>query len=142
MGSVVEPGPETKLAITTSSSDRVKLSNQPEIMAGAISAAHRAELIGEKTFGTGTVLREFGLPDGSALLLAVEEWLTPARQAIWHSGITPDIAVKLPANTTPLLPEEESSMTVSQLRDCKDNQLLRALKLLSPSSKLISSSTR
>jgi carboxyl-terminal processing protease len=105
-----------------------------EIMAGALSAAHRAKLIGITTIGTGTVLSEFALPDGSALLLAVEEWLTPSGQAIWHKGITPDLAVELPADATPLLPEEESKMTIAQLQACKDTQLIRALKLLSPSS--------
>ena len=57
-----------------------------EIVAGAIQDAHRAPLIGEKTFGTGTVLAQFPLPDGSALLLATEEWLTPAGRTIWHKG--------------------------------------------------------
>jgi len=101
-----------------------------EIMAGAISSAHRARLIGATTFGTGTVLREFRLPDGSALLLAVEEWLTPSGRAIWHKGIAPNIVVNLPEDATPLLPEDESNMTVSQLQNCKDAQLLRAIKLL------------
>jgi carboxyl-terminal processing protease len=103
-----------------------------EIMAGAISSAHRATLIGVNTFGTGTVLREFGLPDGSALLLAVEEWLTPSGQVIWHKGITPDIVVKLPANAEPLLPNKESRMTVAEFQNCSDTQLLRAVKLLNP----------
>ena len=103
-----------------------------EIMAGAISSAHRARLIGVPTFGTGTVLREFGLPDGSALLLAVEEWLTPSGKAIWHKGITPDVRVDLPAGATPLLPNEGSEMTASQLQNCDDTQLLRAIKLLNP----------
>ncbi len=104
-----------------------------EIMAGALSAAHRASLLGVTTFGTGTVLNEFPLADGSALLLAVEEWLTPAGQTIWHKGITPEIEVALPADSSPILPAEERNMTVAQLRASKDEQLLRALELLSPS---------
>ena len=104
-----------------------------EIMAGAISSAHRARLIGVNTFGTGTVLREFGLPDGSALLLAVEEWLTPSGQVIWHKGITPDIMVKLPADAEPLLPDKESKMTVAEFQNCGDTQLLRGVKLLNSS---------
>jgi len=104
-----------------------------EIMAGALRDAQRARLLGVKTFGTGTVLNEFGLADGSALLLAVEEWLTPAGQVIWHKGITPEIEVELPAEALPLLPEEEQNMTVAQLKASKDEQLLRALELLNPS---------
>jgi C-terminal processing protease CtpA/Prc len=37
------------------------------------------------------------LSDGSTLLLAVEELLTPAGHAIWHKGITPEIKAELPA---------------------------------------------
>ncbi len=105
-----------------------------EIMAGAFSAVHRARLLGMTTFGTGTVLSEFALSDGSAMLLAVEEWLTPAGQAIWHKGISPDIEVDLPAEAMPLLPAAEQDMTVAQLMASKDEQLLRALELLRPSS--------
>jgi carboxyl-terminal processing protease len=103
-----------------------------EIMAGALSAAHRARLLGVTTIGTGTVLNEFALSDGSALLLAIEEWLTPAGQAIWHKGITPEIEVELPAEASPILPEEEQNMTAAQLQAGRDTQLLRALELLSP----------
>jgi carboxyl-terminal processing protease len=101
-----------------------------EIVAGALSAAHRAELIGVSTVGTGTVLDEFKLPDGSALLLAIEEWLTPSGKAIWHKGIQPDILVELPADVPLVLPEEEKNMTVAQLSARKDAQLLRACALL------------
>ena len=50
-----------------------------EIVAGALRDANRATLVGETTFGTGTVLEQFPLPGGSAMLLAVQEWLTPKR---------------------------------------------------------------
>jgi len=102
----------------------------PEIVAGALQDARRAPLVGEKTFGTGTVLSPFPLADGSALLLAVEEWLTPAGQVIWHKGISPDIPVLLPPEVRPLFPEAEKEMTAAQLRENKDEQLLRALDLL------------
>jgi carboxyl-terminal processing protease len=104
-----------------------------EIMAGALSDTHRATLLGATTFGTGTVLREFALSDGSALLLAIEEWLTPAGQLIWHRGVTPEIRVDLPPGASPILPDEERDMTAAQLKASKDNQLLRALDLLSSS---------
>ena len=102
----------------------------PEIVAGALRDAHRATLVGEKTFGTGTVLSPFPLSDGSALLLAVEEWLTPAGQVIWHKGISPDISVLLIPEVRPLFPEAEKEMTAAGLRESKDEQLLRALDLL------------
>jgi carboxyl-terminal processing protease len=101
-----------------------------EIVAGALQDAHRATLVGEKTFGTGTVLKEFPLSDGSALLLAIDEWLTPAGHVIWHRGITPNVVVSVPPDVTPLLPEQEKGMTVAELQASGDEQLLRALDLL------------
>jgi carboxyl-terminal processing protease len=101
-----------------------------EILAGALQDAHRATLEGETTFGTGTVLSQFRLSDGSALLLATEEWLTPAGRVIWHHGISPDVTVSLPLDASPLLPEGESGMTAAQLKTSSDGQLLRALDLL------------
>ncbi len=101
-----------------------------EITAGAINDAHRAELVGQTTIGTGTVLSQFPLADGSALLLAIEEWLTPAGHVIWHKGIVPEVVVALPDDTIPLLPEEEAGMTAEQLQASHDTQLLRALQVL------------
>ncbi len=102
-----------------------------EITAGALQDDGRATLIGETTFGTGTVLNDFNLPDGSALLLAVQEWLTPKGRVIWHHGITPDDQVSLPANAHPLLPAAVRSMTLDQVKASDDQQLLRGLELLS-----------
>jgi carboxyl-terminal processing protease len=101
-----------------------------EIVAGALQDANRARLVGETTFGTGTVLREFKLSDGSALLLAVEEWLTPDGHVIWHKGITPNVVVQLPVGATPLSPAMAQGMTAEQLLRSGDTQLLRALELL------------
>jgi len=101
-----------------------------EIVAGALQDAKRAVLVGETTFGTGTVLNTVPLSDGSALHLAVMEWLTPNGRMIWHKGITPDTVVSLPAGISPLLPEAEQGMTLAQLRSSGDLQLLRALDIL------------
>jgi len=101
-----------------------------EIVSGALQDAGRARLVGETTFGTGTVLNEFSLSDGSALLLATEEWLTPNGRVIWHQGIAPDEVVALPTDAAPLLPETESGMTPEKLQSSGDAQLLRALGLL------------
>ncbi len=105
-----------------------------EIVAGALQDAHRATLIGETTFGTGTVLSEFPLSDGSALMLAIEEWLTPNGRVIWHKGITPDQVVMLAADATALTPEAERDMTAAQLQASGDQQLLQALGLLTAAS--------
>jgi carboxyl-terminal processing protease len=104
-----------------------------EIVSGALQDAGRARLVGETTFGTGTVLNEFDLSDGSALLLATEEWLTPKGRVIWHQGIAPDVQVSLPQGTNPLLPEAEAGVTQEQVQSSGDAQLLRAIELLNQS---------
>ncbi len=101
-----------------------------EIVAGALKDGRRATLLGETTVGTGTILEPFLLSDGSALLLATKEWLTPDGHLIWHQGIAPDIAISLPAGVAPLIPEAEREITAAGLRASRDTQLLRALALL------------
>jgi len=101
-----------------------------EIVTGALQDAKRATVVGEATFGTGTVLREFPLSDGSVLLLAIQEWLTPDGRVIWHQGLDPDVSVALPVGVEPLIPMTERGLTIEQVRDSGDAQLLRALELL------------
>jgi carboxyl-terminal processing protease len=102
-----------------------------EIVAGALQDSKRAIIVGETTFGTGTVLQSIPLSDGSALLLAVREWLTPTGRIIWHRGIVPDVKVSLPPEARILVPEVVKDMSRAELRSNKDFQLLRALELLS-----------
>jgi len=101
-----------------------------EIVAGALQDATRATLLGETTFGTGTVLKTIPLSDGSAVQLAFLEWLTPKGRTIWHKGITPDIMVSLPSGASPLIPETERDITFEALRASKDRQLLRAIEFM------------
>jgi carboxyl-terminal processing protease len=100
-----------------------------EIVAGALHDGHRAKLVGETTLGTGTVLTQFQLSDGSALLLAVQEWLTPNKVSFWHRGIEPDVKVGLSPEDI-LRPSAEREMTAAQLRASRDAQLLKAIEIL------------
>jgi carboxyl-terminal processing protease len=101
---------------------------------GALQDAGRGTVVGETTFGTGTVLQEFPLSDGSVLLLAIEEWLTPKGRVIWHQGLEPDVTVALPSDAEPLLPLTERDLTAEQLQASSDAQLSRALDLLAGAS--------
>lgn len=103
-----------------------------EIVTGALQDNHRAIIIGETTFGTGTVLQQYPLEDGSAILLGTQEWLTPNGKFIRDHGITPNITVKLPANAAILTPNDEnaSHMTEQQIIDSGDAQLVAAIKYL------------
>jgi carboxyl-terminal processing protease len=80
-----------------------------EVVTAALLYHDRATAIGSTTFGTGTVLRTYGLSDGSALVLGVQEWLTPAGEPIRYQGITPQKVVSLPDGTEPTIPEQPSS---------------------------------
>jgi len=75
-----------------------------EVTAAALLEHGRAAVIGDRTFGTATVLRTFPLPDGSALLLGVREWLTPTGKPLRKVGVTPTEAVALPKGVEPLFP--------------------------------------
>jgi len=107
-----------------------------EIVAGALQDAHRAVLVGETTFGTGTVLKPFPLSDGSALMLAIEEWLTPNGRVIWHQGIAPDVVVALTPPATLLSPDTERTITAAQLQASDDRQLLHAVDLVTQATKV------
>ena len=62
-----------------------------EIVAGALKNNERAVIIGERTFGKGSVQQIFDLHDGSALKLTIAQYLTPGDISIQDIGVTPDI---------------------------------------------------
>ncbi len=101
-----------------------------EIMSGALQDAGRAQLVGETTFGTGTVLLPFTLSDGSVVRLAIERWLTPNGDLIFGKGITPTDEVSLGPTDVPIEPGDLSSVTSDQLGSITDLQLLKAISLL------------
>ncbi len=101
-----------------------------EIFAGAIQDHERGTVVGETSFGTGTVLQPFQLSDGSALLLGTSQWLTPEGRLIRKQGIEPDIIVDIPIGANLLTPLELKEMTVVEMVTSEDEQLLKALELL------------
>ena len=101
-----------------------------EITAGALKENDRAVLIGETTFGTGTVLNQFNLSDGSAILLGVTNWLTPNGNLIKGQGVTPNIEVEQPATTKMTNADMLRGMTTYELGTLEDTQFLKALEQL------------
>lgn len=86
-----------------------------EIMAGAIHDLKRGTLVGEETFGKGSVQQVYTLSDNSQLNVTVAHWLTPAGDDINEQGILPDVV---------LTPTEE------QITARQDVQLERAIEIL------------
>jgi carboxyl-terminal processing protease len=101
-----------------------------EIFAGAIQDHERGLLVGETTFGTGTVLEPFILDDGSGLMLGTSQWLTADGRLIRKQGVDPDITVELSIGADLLTPREVPDLTVDELLASEDAQLLKALELL------------
>ena len=71
-----------------------------EVVAGALSDAGRAVIVGENTFGKNTVQQRFPLSNGGALKLTIARWFTPAGRDFGGGGITPDVTADLPDDPT------------------------------------------
>lgn len=80
-----------------------------EIVAGALKDLNRALIIGETTFGKGSVQSVVALPDGSAVRLTTAKYYTPGRQVIHEHGVSPHIRATL-------TPREESALLLSRRR--------------------------
>ncbi len=66
-----------------------------EILSGALHDNNKIELIGEKSFGKGSVQELQPLSDGSAIKVTIAKWITPGGKNLNHDGLEPDVPVKL-----------------------------------------------
>jgi carboxyl-terminal processing protease len=103
-----------------------------EILAAALRDNGRAAIVGQQTFGTGTVLNTFDLSDGSALKVGVLTWLTPNGEAVFGTGIQPDHEVESAPGAPALRPADLVTMTEEGFSDSEDLPLRRAVGLLEP----------
>lgn len=86
-----------------------------EITAGALQDAGRAKIVGEVSFGKGSVQSIEPLKDGSSIKVTIAEWLTPKKREINKVGVKPDVEV---------------SLTEDDAKNKRDPQLDKALDLL------------
>ena len=101
-----------------------------EVLAAALRDNGRARLVGETTFGTGTVLTTFPQDDGSSVVLATAFWLTPDGDHVWKEGVEPDQLVTLARDAFPSRPEDDPEVTESELEGSTDAQLRAAFEAL------------
>jgi len=113
-----------------------------EVVAGAFQDYKRALIIGEKSFGKGSVQTIVPLPDGSALRLTTSHYFTPSGKIIQDKGISPDIQVgekktiedkEEAANKRPLEVKnaQQDKEVAPDISDYKtDPQLMRAVETL------------
>jgi C-terminal peptidase prc len=92
-----------------------------EIVTAALRDYHRATVVGEKTYGKGSVQVDYPLPDGDDLHLTVEKWYGPDGESIDGTGITPQVQVSLPS------PDDLSTLEAQSADPSQDPQLQAAL---------------
>jgi carboxyl-terminal processing protease len=95
-----------------------------EILAGSLKEAAGYQLVGETTFGKGTVQQAVSMGDGSNIKLTLFKWLTPDGNWIHKKGIEPDVAMKQPAifETHPIQVEKplEEDMNSEQIKNAQE----------------------
>jgi carboxyl-terminal processing protease len=103
-----------------------------EVVAAAVLDNARGDVLGDKTFGDGSVQKLLEVPDGSALILSIAKYYTPNGKIIQETGITPNIQVA--AVDDVVLPDEEDNTTTPEEtpkpQSKEDEQLRRAIEVL------------
>ncbi len=104
-----------------------------EIVAGSLKDLRRAIIVGETTFGKGSVQSVISLPDGSALRLTTAKYYTPSHNLIHEHGVTPNIRAALTLDQESDLlrsRREQTSAGTKVLSLSRDPQLARAVDAL------------
>ena len=103
-----------------------------EIVAAAVLENARGDVIGDKTFGVGSVQNLINLPDGSALILSVAKYYSPNGKAIQDTAVTPNVLVADQDDDSVLPDDTEPEPNPSEPRKPgkDDDQLHRAIELL------------
>lgn len=102
-----------------------------ELVASAILDSNRGDVIGERTFGIGSVQKIIPLDDGSALLLSVAKYYTPSGQQIQEGGVVPNVVVQQERELVPLPEPGEAPTLPAPSEPSEDAPLQRAIEVLS-----------
>ena len=104
-----------------------------ELVAAALLDNGRGDIVGDKTFGEGSVQKLIEVPDGSALILSVAKYYTPKGKIIQDTGITPNIPVASNDELAALPDDEDDSNSPEEPQKTQpkeDDQLHRAIEIL------------
>ena len=105
-----------------------------EVVAAAIMENARGDVVGDKTFGSGSIQKVIDMPDGSALVLSVAKYYSPSGKAIQDTAITPNILVA-DANDDFISPDEDENEPSAEQQEKQktnqpDDQLDKAIQVL------------
>ncbi|HEY1528184.1 MAG TPA: S41 family peptidase [Candidatus Angelobacter sp.] len=102
-----------------------------ELVASAMLDNSRGDVVGDKTFGEGSVQKLIEVPDGSALILSVAKYYTSSGKVIQDTGITPNIPVASNDDIVAVSEDDDNSTEEPQKTQPKeDEQLRRAIEVL------------
>ena len=104
-----------------------------EIVAAAVLENARGDVVGDKTFGDGSVQKLIELPDGGALILSVAKYYSPEGKAIQDAAVTPNIVVADADDSLPLPDEDENAAPSDAQKKTapqRDDQLQKAIEVL------------
>jgi carboxyl-terminal processing protease len=103
-----------------------------ELVASAILDNTRGDVVGDKTFGEGSVQKLIEVPDGSALILSVAKYYTSNGKVIQDTGITPNILAAASDDVVAISDDDDSSTTEEpqKVQPKEDDQLHRAIEVL------------
>ena len=108
-----------------------------ELVAAAILDNGRGDVVGDKTFGEGSVQKLIEVPDGSALILSIAKYYTPKGKTIQDNGINPNVLVAN-ADDQIVLPDDDDGNTPEEplkTQPKEDEQLRRAIEVLKKTQK-------
>jgi carboxyl-terminal processing protease len=105
-----------------------------EVVAAAVLENARGDVVGDKTFGDGSVQKVIELPDGSALILSVAKYYSPGGKAIQDTAVTPNV-LAADADDGAALPDDEQEAappddTTKKQPPQQDDQLRKAIQVL------------
>ena len=109
-------------------------SGPAEIVAAALLDNARADVVGDKTFGDGSVQKVIELKDGSALILSVAKYYSPSGKAIQDTAVTPNVLVADDDDSSAVPDEDENATpaddSAKPAQPQPDDQLQKAIEIL------------